>query len=229
MSDRPKAFVAGGSGALGRSVCRALLDDGYEVHASATDAHHGLQEASELQDVTVHIGDFTDEGQVLRAFEEAGGPLDALVSTIGGYAGGALAGITGADVDRMTALNFKTTALVLRAAHPRLKGRPEGAGVVLVGARAAAVGGPGAALYAATKAAVVSLATSAAREWAEDGITVNAVLPSTMDTPANRRAMPRADFSRWTSTDDVARVIAFLVGPRARIISGAAIPVYGSA
>jgi len=227
MPAKPRAFVAGGSGALGRSVCRALLRAGHEVHASATSTAHGLDEEPELAGVTVHVGDLTREDDTKRLLDEVGGPLTALVSTVGGYAGGKVAAIDAKHFERMIDLNLKTTALVLATAHPYLKESPNGAGVVLVASRAAVEGGPGAALYGASKAAVVNLALSAAREWLEDGIAVNALLPSTMDTAANRAAMPDADFSRWPSTDAVADVAAFLVSERARVVSGAAIPVYG--
>lgn len=229
MKEKPRAFVAGGSGALGRSVCRSLLREGYEVHASATSADHGLNEAPGLEDVTVHVGDFADERDAERLFREAGGPLAALVSTVGGYEGGRVAGIESAEIERMTRLNLTTTALILKYAYPYLQASSLGAGVVLTASRAAVEGGPNAALYGATKAAVVNLAQSAAKEWRDDGISVNAILPSTMDTPANRAAMPSADFSRWPSTEEVAEVAAFLVSQAGRIVSGAAIPVYGRA
>jgi NAD(P)-dependent dehydrogenase (short-subunit alcohol dehydrogenase family) len=195
MQEKPRAFVAGGSGALGRSVCRCLLREGYEVHALATSADHGLDETPGLEGIAVHIGDFSDEQDAERLFREAGGPLAALVSTVGGYAGGHVAAIEAAEIERMTRLNLTTTALILKCAYPYLERSPQGAGVVLVASRAAVEGGPGAALYGATKAAVINLALSAAKEWRDDGISVNAILPSTMDTPANRAAMPKADFS----------------------------------
>ena len=226
---KPKAFVAGGTGALGLSVCGALLRSGYETHASARSSDHGLSDDPKLKDVIVHAADFTDEAGAARVIEKVGGPLAALVSTVGGYAGGPLAEISAADVDKLTTLNFKTTALILKSAYPYLKENPGGSGVVLVAARSAGTGGPRAAIYAATKAAVANLALSAAREWLQDGISVNAILPSTMDTPANRAAMPDADFSRWPTTDEVAEVAAFLVSEKARIVSGGAIPVYGRA
>lgn len=227
MEEKPRAFVAGGSGAFGRSICRILLREGYDVHASATSADHRLDQTPGLEGVAVHVGDFADERDAERLFREAGGPLAALVSTVGGYAGGRVAAIEAAEIERMTRLNLTTTALILKCAYPYLEQSPQGAGVVLVASRAAVEGGPGAALYGATKAAVVNLALSAAKEWREDGISVNAILPSTMDTPANRAAMPAADFSRWPSTEQVAAVATFLVGEGGRIVSGAAIPVYG--
>lgn len=231
MAEKPKAFVTGGDGALGMAVCRALIEDGFETHASSRSPDHRIHATPGLESVLVHIGDLTSEAEALRIFEKVDGPgpLAALVATVGGYSGGPLAEVDAAQIDKLTNLNLKTTALTLRGAYPRLKESPTGAGVVLVAARSAVTGGPKAAIYAATKAAVVSLAVSASAEWLEDGISVNAILPSTMDTPANRRSMPGADFSRWLTLEQVAGVAAFLVSEKARVISGSAIPVYGRA
>lgn len=226
MPNRGRAFVAGGSGALGSAVCRLLLRDGYDVHATATSPDR-IEGLSGLEKVNFLFGDLTDPSEAQRILDETGGALAVLVSTVGGYAGGRIADLDVGDIDRMIDLNLKTTALILQAAYPYLKESPSGASVVLVASRSAVDGGPGAAIYSAAKAAVLNLARSAAKEWEEDGIRVNAVLPSTMDTPANRKAMPDADFSRWPSTDAVAEVIAFLAGAGARTVSGAAIPVYG--
>lgn len=229
MGEKPKAFVTGGDGALGMAVCRALIEDGFETHASSRSPDHRIHATPGLESVLVHIGDLTSEVEALRMFEEVDGPLAALVATVGGYSSGPLAEVDAAQIDKLTNLNLKTTALTLRGAYPRLKESPTGAGVVLVAARSAVTGGPKAAIYAATKAAVASLAVSASQEWLEDGISVNAILPSTMDTPANRRSMPGADFSRWPTPEQVAGVAAFLVSEKARVISGSAIPVYGRA
>jgi NAD(P)-dependent dehydrogenase (short-subunit alcohol dehydrogenase family) len=128
----------------------------------------------------------------------------------------------------MVSSNLETAHASLRALLPGMVARKSGS-VVLVGSRA--VERPwtsaGAAEYAASKAAVVALAQVAAEETLSAGVRVNAILPSTLDTPANRSAMPDADSSRWVSTDSAAEVIAFLLSPSARDVSGAAIPVYG--
>lgn len=222
--------MAGGTGALGRAVCRSLLEAGFEVHATTTSPPPTADAVPQgLEAVRFHRSDLARPQEAERAFDDIGGPLAAVVSTVGGFAGGPLAEVDAAGLDRLVDLNFRTAVWVLRAAFPHLERSPRGSSVVLVGARGAVEGGPGAAVYSATKAAVVNLAVSAAREWLEEGISVNAVLPSTMDTPANRRAMPDADASRWPGTDEVAAVIRFLAGPEARIVSGAAIPVYGRA
>ena len=130
----------------------------------------------------------------------------------------------------LLATNLETTHASLRALVPGMVARGRGS-IVVVGSRA--VERPwtsaSASAYGATKAAVVALAQIVAAEVVENGVRVNAILPSTLDTPANRRAMPDADPSRWVTTDSAAAVIAFLLSDDARDVSGAAIPVYGRA
>ncbi len=231
MPNKGKAVVAGGAGALGLSIARTLRTQGYETHVTAIDANEEsrFKASPDVQGITCHIANFSDGASVDGLFRKVGAPLAAMVTTIGGFAAGPIASLSPEEIDRMSALNVKTTLLALKGAYPYLKQNPGGAGVVVVAARPAALGGPGMALYAATKAAVANIALSAAQEWLNDGITVNAILPSTMDTPGNRKSMPNADFSKWPKTEEVAEVVAFLVSEKARIISGAAIPVYGRA
>lgn len=230
-TDTTRALVTGGDGALGSDVGRVLRAAGFEVHVTALNADMAASFAAlpDNHDLTVHTVDLLDFGETESLMEEIGGPLGALVATLGGFLGGPLAELTEADVDRLIALNLTNTVHTLRHAYPLLKAHENGANVVLVSARGATTGGPGSAVYSAAKAGIANLALSLSREWLEDGITVNAILPSTMDTPANRRDMPDADFSRWPTTREVAEVIAFLVSDAARIVSGGAIPVYGRA
>ena len=226
---RTKALVTGGTGALGSDVARVLREAGFEVHVSAIDADmaSSFAERPDNRDITVHVADLLDPDGTKQLMDEVRAPLGALVATLGGFLGGPLATLSDEDVDRLIALNLTSAVQTLRHAYPLLKAHPDSARVVLVSARGAVVGGPGAALYSATKAGVANLALSLSQEWLEDGITVNAILPSTMDTEVNRRDMPDADFSRWPTTREVAGVVAFLVSDAARIISGGAIPVYG--
>jgi NAD(P)-dependent dehydrogenase (short-subunit alcohol dehydrogenase family) len=225
----PKAFVTGGTGALGAAVCRALLDAGYETHAATIERDPASPAEPGLEKLHVHVGDLTQEADAGRVFRDVGGPLAAVVATVGGFTSGALADVTAGEIDQLTALNLKSTILTLKYAYPSLKQRPGGAACVLVAARGAHTGGPGAALYSATKAGVANLALSASQEWMKDRISVNAILPSIFDTPRNRADMPDADFSLWPKPDEIAHVVRFLVSEQARIISGGAIPVYGRA
>jgi len=224
-----RAMVLGGSGALGTAVCRALLTAGYETHATAGSQRSGdaLRNDANLGGLRVHVADLTQDADTDELFKGVG-PLAALVSTIGGFTMGPIAELTGEAIDAMVTLNIKTTLLGLKAAHPHLKASQNGATVALVGAKSALTGGAGVALYSATKAAVVNIALSAADEWKADGISVNAVLPSIFDTPANRQAMPAANFSLWPKPEEIADVAAFLVSKKGRIVSGGVIPVYGS-
>ena len=226
---KTKALVTGGTGALGSEVGRVLREAGFEVHVTALDADmaSSFAEMPENRGLTVHVADLFDFDRTKMLMDEVGAPLGALVATLGGFLGGPLSALTEADVDRLIALNLTNAVHTLRHAYPLLKAHPDGARVVLVSARGAAAGGPGAALYSAAKAGIANLALSLSQEWLEDGITVNAILPSTMDTPANRRDMPDADFSRGPTTREVAEGVAFLVSDAARIISGGVVPVYG--
>jgi NAD(P)-dependent dehydrogenase (short-subunit alcohol dehydrogenase family) len=231
MADSPRALVTGGTGGLGMDVARVLRDAGYETHVTASSSSSAgrFRDAEDTEGITPHVVDFDKPGEVAQAFAAIGGPLAALVATVGGFSAGPVAEITDDEIDRLLGINLKSVIVTLREAYPYLKRNASGAGAVLVSARGAVTGGAGVAAYSATKAAVSSLALSTAQEWMEDGISVNAVLPSTMDTPANRAAMPDAAFDRWPTTRQVADVIAFLVSNKARIVSGGSIPVYGRA
>ncbi len=231
MAKSPKALVTGGTGGLGTDVARVLRDAGYETHvtASSSSSAERFRKAEDTAGITPHAVDFGQPGGLAQALATVGGPLSALVATIGGFSAGPLSEITDEEVDHLVGINLKSAIVTLREAYPYLKKSPGGAGVVLVSARSAVTGGAGVVAYSATKAAVANLALSTAHEWLEHGISVNAVLPSTMDTPANRAAMPGAEFDLWPTTRQVADVIAFLVSDRARIVSGGAIPVYGRA
>lgn len=224
-----KALVTGGNGALGSDVAQVLREAGFEVHVTTRDADKAAAFAAmpDNRGLSVHAADLSDFDATKRLMDEVGAPLGALVTTLGGFLGGPLAALTEADVDRLIAVNLTSAIYTVRHAYPLLRAHQGGAHVVLVSARGAVTGGPGSALYSAAKAGIANLALSLSQEWLEDGIAVNAILPSTMDTPANRRDVPDADFSRWPTPREVAEVVAFLVSDKARIVSGAAIPVYG--
>jgi NAD(P)-dependent dehydrogenase (short-subunit alcohol dehydrogenase family) len=223
-------LVVGGTGALGRAVCLALLSGGARVVASgrrpeefaalATAAGAGAR-------LTFAQADVSDPAQAARAVEEAarGGTLAAVVNTAGGWAGGAALADEPPDrLARMLAANLAPAHALARAAVPALA-RAGGGAIVQVASSAAAGPQPGNASYAAAKAAVTSLFLSLAEEVRPQRIRVNVVLPGTMDTEANRRAMPGADRTAWVSTGEVAKVIAFLCSDEARAITGGAIPV----
>jgi NAD(P)-dependent dehydrogenase (short-subunit alcohol dehydrogenase family) len=155
------------------------------------------------------------------------GHLDILVNTIGGYFGGApLWELETKTYEQMFALNLHAGCLLARATVPVMLRQGHGA-IVNVAAKAALDHAAGAAAYAASKAAAVALIDSLAADVKGKGVRVNTILPSIIDTEANRRAMPKGDFAKWPKPDDIARVILFLCSDEARVVHGAAIPVYG--
>ncbi len=183
--------------------------------------------------VVVPQVDAADPDAVARAVAVAtaqpSAPLRAVVTLVGGYAGGAkVHEVPLADFEHQFALNVRPTYVVLQAALPHLVAGGGGA-IVCVSSRAAVAPFAGAAGYIASKAAVLSLAQAVAVEYRDAGVRCNTVLPSVIDTPANRASQPNADHSRWVTPAQIAGVIRFLVGDDSAPTSGAAIPVYGRA
>jgi len=222
-------IVTGGTGALGRAVVRRLLDGGARVAVPWRSADDGRD--LEQQGATAPVFGIRaslDGPEDARAFvdEAAGrlGLLDGLVLAAGGWAGDApFHEAPAGEWGSMLRTNLDTVAHVCRAALPHL--RKQGGSVVAVGSRAAETGGAGMAAYAVSKVAVHALVRVLALENAAHRVRVNAVLPGTIDTPANRRAMPAADRSKWTSPEAVAGVIAFLLSRESAPTTGALVPV----
>jgi len=223
--------VAGGTGALGASVSRAFIAIGSRVIATfvkqaeydalAKEAGAGLIGASL---------DVTNEATVAKFVTETEskyGAIDALVIAVGGYAGGKQLWETDlATYELMLSLNLRAAFVMARAILPGMIRRNRGA-IVNVASKAGYGHAAGAAMYAASKAGVMALFDSLAEEVKPYNINVNSIVPSIMDTPSNRRAMPKADFNVWPKTDDIAKVIVYLCSDDARVIHGAAVPVYG--
>jgi len=227
--------VTGAAGALGSEVARVLLERGH--HVAGLDLPSARLDALARRGACLPIGmNLTADsawGEAMARIAKELGPPTGAVLTAGGWAGGIPLHRTPTDdgaFRRMMELNVETIEHSMRALMPGLVDRKHGS-IVVVGSRA--VERPwesaGAAAYVASKAAVVAYARAAAAEVLDSGVRVNAVLPSTIDTPANRTAMPKADPLRWVSPESLARVIAFLLSDDARDISGAAIPVYARA
>jgi NAD(P)-dependent dehydrogenase (short-subunit alcohol dehydrogenase family) len=230
----PVAFISGGAGNLGRAVTAAFLDAGWRAyvalhHRDAKDALDGLRSRhpgrleSSLLDLTTARG----ADAAIRQTVEWGGRVDGVVHLMGGYSGGRLIGQAPADEwDAMLSLNLTSAYYLAHAAVPRMA--EQGAGsLVFVSSRAAVEKRAGNAAYSVSKAGLLVLAEAIAEEYRGRGVRANCVLPGTIDTPANRRAMPDADASKWTSPDEIARAILFLAGPDASAVNGAALPVYG--
>lgn len=226
------ALVTGGSGGLGTGVTRAFLDAGWRVVvpwiAEAELERLGSHESL----VTVRADLFDPEStraavQVAAADPDA--PLRAVVNLVGGFAmGGRVHETDIVDFERQLTVNLRPTYLVSQAALPYLIAGGGGA-IVCVSSRAAQRPFPGAAGYITSKAAVLALVDAMAAEYTKDNVRVNAVLPSVIDTPANRAAMPDADHASWVSPDQIGQVIRFLCEDGSGVVSGAHIPVYGKA
>ncbi|HUB00618.1 MAG TPA: SDR family NAD(P)-dependent oxidoreductase [Terracidiphilus sp.] len=228
-------LVAGGTGGLGRAVSLAFLENG----AAVTATYRKAEEVAALRDAAGGNAqllegrpvDITDAEAVAGMVEDMlakHGRLDAVVNCVGGYAGGIrLWELDTRTFDAMELLNLRAGFVLARAAMPAMLKQGEGS-LVNVAARAAVDHGAGAAAYAATKAAAVALMDSLAADARGTGVRVNSVLPSIIDTKANRAAMPDADFATWPKPEEIAQVILFLSSDAARAIHGAAVPVYGN-
>lgn len=229
-TDRP-VLVTGAAGALGGSVVARLTGAGRRVLAVDVDEGSLRELAARCREgsVTVHAADLTDAGEVGAVFDayaaEAGdGPL-AVAHLVGGFRYEKLADMEDDDWSFLWRVNVHSTFLVLREAARRFAAG--GGSLVAISAPAALEGEAGVGAYSATKAAVLRLVESVAREMADDGGRANAVLPGTMDTPDNRRSMPDADPAGWVSTDQVAAVVHYLLGDEAAAVNGAAVRVPG--
>lgn len=234
-------LVTGGTGFLGSAVVLAHLERGDSCTVSYLLDHEqerltrqvaeelGSEGLERLQMVHCQLTDPVAVKQLVEAATQRFGIPTVADLIAGGWAGGTNLGEAPADQwTQMAEMNTTTLWNVLQTLLPGMAEAGEGS-IVAVGSRAALEGGPGSAAYAASKAAVVSLVTSLAAEYLDQGIRANCVLPSTIDTPANRKAMPEADASAWVPLEELTETILWLHSPIARSISGAALPVYNRA
>ena len=235
MPDRFKeklVLVAGGTGALGRAVTLSFLDE--LAHVIVTyrrqEEFDALNKAAgaNASSLEGHQVDVTDEAAVRRVIEgilARSGRVDVLVNTVGAYAGGATLWETDSKTfDQMLALNLRSGYVLCRAIVPVMLKQRSGV-IANVSSRAAVDHAAGMAAYAASKAAAVAMIDSLAAELKGKGVRVNSILPSIIDTDANRKAMPTADFTKWPKPEDIARVILFLCSEEAGLIHGASVPV----
>jgi NAD(P)-dependent dehydrogenase (short-subunit alcohol dehydrogenase family) len=227
-------LVAGGTGGLGRAVSRAFLDEDATVVVTyrRQEEFDALAQAaaangSRLEGQRVDVTDEIAARQLIEGVIAQHNRLDALVNTVGGYAGGVkLWELETKVFDQMLALNLRSAYALTRAAVPAMLKQGRGS-IVNIAGKAAIDHLASVAAYAASKAAAVAMMDSLAAEVAGSGVRVNSVLPSIIDTEANRKAMPKADFAQWPKAEDIARVILFLCSADAKLIHGASIPVYG--
>jgi NAD(P)-dependent dehydrogenase (short-subunit alcohol dehydrogenase family) len=232
------ALVTGGTGAIGRVVVGRLLDDGYRVGVTyrsesewnaLASARQREAEGGALVGVTA---DVTREDSVRDAVDRVSrslGGIRVLVHVAGGYAGGVPVESLDADsVRHMMELNLYSAFWAAKHVIPHAKRAGSGR-LLFVSSRGSIVHYPGAAPYAAAKAALNALVGTLARELLASGVTANAILPSMVDTEANRMEMPNADHASWVQPEEIAALLSFLASERASATSGALIPIYGRA
>ncbi len=222
------ALITGGTGGLGRAVSLAFLQAGARVvvtyrHQEEMDSL-AKEAGAQAAQLSGHVLDVTDE-TTTQAFVATLGPIDALVNAVGGYIAGKPLWETEAKVlDQMLALNLKSGFVTTRAVLPAMLKQGRGA-IVNVAATAAVTHPAASAAYAASKAAAVAMIASLAADLKGTGVRANSIMPSIIDTPANRHAMPDADYAKWPKPEDIAKVVLFLCSDESKLIQGAAIPV----
>jgi len=228
------ALITGGTGGLGRAVSVAFLKEGATVvvtyrseeEMQTLRAEAGTK-ASSLTGIQVDLATDAAAEELVREIVAQHGRIDVLVNAIGAYAGGSKLWETKpAEFDRMMAPNLRAGFTILHAAVPGMVERASGA-IVNVASRAAVDHAGGSAGYSASKAAAIAMVDSLAADLKGTGVRANSILPSIIDTAANRKAMPNADFSRWPKPEEIASVILFLCSDEAKLIRGASVPVYG--
>jgi NAD(P)-dependent dehydrogenase (short-subunit alcohol dehydrogenase family) len=226
-----RVLITGASGALGRSVVARFLEagDGVLAVGATEEALAELKSLGSEEVLTLRRADLSSTPEVERLFDEeetSRGIPRAIVHLVGGFRWSRFADLSDGDWAFLMKINLDTTFRVFREAARRFE-RARGGVVVAVSSPAALLGEAGVGGYAASKAGVLRMVESLAREMAPFGGRANAVLPGTMDTPANRASMPDADPTKWARTDDVASVVHFLTTPAAVAVNGAAVRVPG--
>ena len=228
-------IITGGTGALGRAVVSAFLNEGakvactYIVDEELKGVSHFIESyKSQIKFIKANV---TKEDEVKKTIQETlegFGEIDILVNIVGGFAYAKVIDTDEKTWDSMINMNLKSAFLCSKAVLPHMINQNYGK-IINISSRPALKGSAGVGAYSASKAGVLNLTETIADEVKDNDINVNAILPSTIDTPANRRDMPNADFSKWVKPEEIARVIVFLASDDSKPISGAAIPVYGKA
>jgi NAD(P)-dependent dehydrogenase (short-subunit alcohol dehydrogenase family) len=232
-------LVAGGTGGLGRAVSLAFVEAGAQVIVTfqrpgdldelkkTASAKLVEAEGASLEGYAVDVTDEAAVAKLMDVILERCGRLDCLVNAVGGYAGGIKFWELETKVfEQMIALNLRAGFVLARAAARVMVKQGSGA-IVNVAAKAAVDHAAGASAYAASKAAAVAMIDCLAADLKGTGVRANSIMPSIIDTAANRKAMPKADFAKWPKPEEIARVILFLCTDRANLVQGAAVPVYG--
>jgi NAD(P)-dependent dehydrogenase (short-subunit alcohol dehydrogenase family) len=220
-------LVTGADGGLGRFVTQAFLDAGATVIGTSRRIQQSSFQNSRFVALPAEISSRASAQAMLDQVTTRFAKLDVLAHTVGGFAGGSfIADTDDATFQQMLDINLTSVFHVLRATLPVLRRTGDGR-IIAIGSRAALEPGAGVGAYSASKAAMVSLIKTVAVENKDAGVRANVILPGTMDTPANRKAMPNADFTKWVHPAAVASLILWLASDAGRDVNGAVLPVYG--
>jgi NAD(P)-dependent dehydrogenase (short-subunit alcohol dehydrogenase family) len=220
------ALIAGASGGLGTHVTKAMLDADFAVVGLAPKIQQSDFNHPNFTALPASLDSLAAAKKAADSVIARFGKIDVLVHTVGGFTGGqTIADTDDATFQRMFDMNLNSAFHMLRAVIPHM--RKTGGRIIAIGSRAAEAPGPGVGAYSASKAALVSLVQTVALENKDAGITANVILPGTIDTPANRKAMLGADTSQWVQPASIASLIVWLAGDAGKDVTGAAIPVYG--
>lgn len=226
--DNRVALITGAKGGLGNDVTKAFLSAGAKVAGASRSIQNADFPHPNFAAFQAELSSSEAAGKLADAVVAHFGHIDFLVHLVGGFAGGkTVADTDDAILERMLDLNLRSAFRIARVVVPHLRRAGSGR-IVAIGSRAAVEPAATLAAYSASKAALVSLVGTLALENRDAGVTVNAVLPGMMDTPANRAADPKADFSRWVQPSRVAELVVWLCSAAAADVNGAAIPVYGT-
>lgn len=221
-------LVTGANGGLGTHVTQALLDAGATVAGVARKIDSSAFTGSSFTAFSGELSDPDSAEKIVNNVVDRFGRIDVLAHLVGGFAGGKNVAETDDVTFRsMLDINLHSAFYVLRAVIPHMRKKKQGR-IIAIGSRASEDPGPGVAAYSASKAALVALVRTVALENKDLAITANVILPGTMDTPANRKAMPKADVSQWVQPQSVASLIVWLAGEAGKDVTGATIPVYGA-
>lgn len=221
-------LVTGADGGLGRLVTQAFLDAGATVVGTSTRIQQSAFKSDRFTAIAGTISNLESARSLVRECTSRFGKLDVLAHTVGGFAGGSsVAETDDAMFQKMLDLNLNSVFHMVRAALPALRSSGNGR-VIAIGSRAALEPGAGVGAYSASKAAMVSLIRTVAAENKDAEVRANVILPGTMDTPANRQAMPKADPAKWVPPASVASLMVWLASEAGGEVNGAVIPVYGS-
>src|SRR5579871_2727278 len=221
------ALVTGANGGLGTSVTKSLLDAGFRTVGLSPNIRQSDFDHPNFTALPATLDTLDAAKRAAESVISRFGKIDLLAHLVGGFAGGqTIADTDDATFQRMFDMNLNSAFHMLRAVLPHMR-RAGGGRIVAIGSRAAESPGATVGAYSASKAALVSLIRTVAIENKDAGITANVILPGTMDTPANRAAMPGADISQWVQPASVASLIVWLASDAGKDVTGAAIPVYG--